>query len=414
MFFSKKIKDTAAKKHKVSLRLDFNNSRGDFLKQKNVARVRNSVVSTFGFVPTVYNEEILRAVFRKGNYLVAVWQEHGVSAFNDENLQKLLIPMESDCIVSHVEYQGETVFSCTGGTYSTADGRDRNTMTRNYYPSLAVCYDRVFGVSGNGLCMTDAGDISSWDDTRRVTSHTKLDAVVALDKIYVLGDTCYTFTPSAEEIDGKFAPFCYGIGAVQTESVIAFGKRAIFATAKGLYELKKTAITPIFSDICQYVSFDGCVACAYKGKYVVLCKRKDTDSMRNDILLVLDVDSEQITAVLDVQPQHISVVDGILYAVFDNKLYVMSDECVETCYVETVDFGSSDVKYLDKLTLRTQCDVDVWIGNGSEKRRYSIKGKNSIQSVPLAGSGRQFTVEVQARNGLDLDLAELTAHSYEV
>ena len=414
MFFRKKIGSTSVRRHKVSLNLDFDKKRGDFLKQKNVTRVGNSLLSTVGFRKSPYNVGISRTIARIGDYLVAMTAAKGIYTFNATEPAVSLIEVKDD-IISHVKYQDKLVLSCVKGTYSTTNGMFVEQMTTAYFPSLAVCYDRIFGVNGYDLSMTAAGDITQWDDTLKITAHTKLDAVVALDKLYVLGDTCYTLTPDAEEIDMKFVPFGYGIGDVQTESVVTFGKRAIFASSNGLYELKSTAITPIFTYLNDYVSFDGCVACAYKGKYYVTCKRKDGELTCNDVMLVLDVNSEQICSVMNVQMQHINAAEGSFYAVSDCVLYYMSEEeQVESTYCQTVDFKSTDVKYLDKLTLRSYTDVDVWVNGNGEKRRYSVQGKCGIQSIPLAGSGRQFDVVVHAPNGLQLDMLELSARTYEV
>lgn len=413
MFFPKRINGASAKKLNAVLHLDFNKTRGAFLKQKNV-QLGQYLGSTCTFKNAVPVIKMSRAVFSKDGHLITYVVGGGLHRSSGPDWMCIVTSTDNDCVVSHTEYHQATVFSCKEGTYYTHDGVEVYPMTNRYFTSLAVCDNRVFGVDGRYLSMTAADSINEWDESRRITAHTDLDALVALDKLYALGDTCYSLAPDAVEMNVKFHPICYGIGAVQTESVATFGKRAVFASEYGLYELKNGVVAPIFTQLNDYVSFDGCVACAYKGKYYVTCKRKDGDMTGNDILLVLDVDNEKISAVMDVKMQHISVVDDKLYAVSNNYLYVATDDNVDSSYVETLDFHSSDVKYLNKLTLKTLSDVDVWIDNGEEKRRYRVKGKNTLQRVPLAGCGRQFCVEVQARDGLKLDYLELSARSYEV
>ena len=414
MFFRKKISSATEKRYKKALCLDFNKYRGDFVKQRNLRLSGDGVAPSISFEQTPYSDEIYRAIFRQNGYLIALKKDQGLCRFNDKWSYSFLGQLTEDGVISHVKYQGATVFSCSRGTYLTVNGIEATEINNNFYPSLAVSGDRLFGVCGNSLSMTEAGDISSWDDTRTVYAHTQLDAVVALDKLYALGDTCYTFSPDAEEIDAKFHPFCYGIGAVQPESVARFDKRAIFATTNGLYQLKNGVITPVFIQLNDFVSFNGCVACAYKGKYVVACKRKNGDASAKDIVLVLDLDTDLVCAVLDVEPQHISTVDGVLYAVFNDKLFYATDGQVEGSFCQKVDFGCSNVKYLDKIAIRTHTDAQVWIGNGAEKRRYDFKGRKTIQTAKLLGSGRAFYVEVQAQDGIKLDYLELFAHSYEV
>ena len=413
MFFSKKLKGAPAQKHRVSFNLDFNKTRGAFLKQRNVAKVGDKLFSAFGVIQSPYTETVDRALFQIGDYFVALANGLGVVSYNSGQVLRLA-DVTSDSTVSHVKYQDKIVFSTDSGTYVTDSGDMSERINDNYYTSLATCYSRIFGISGKDICMTLAGDISQWDDSLVINADTKLDALIALDKLYVLGDTCYTLVPNAEECNMQFKPFAFNVGAVQAESVTALGKRAIFASTNGLYKLTSNSITPIFTQLYDYVSFDGCVACEYNGKLCITCKRRDGDMTKNDILLVLDVDREQIDAVLDVEAQHIATIDGKLYMVVNNKLCMASDEIVESSYVETVDFHSGDVKYLDKLTVRTLTDVDIWIDNGREKRRYCVRGKHNVQRLPLAGSGRQFDVVVHAHDGMQLDCLELTARTYGV
>ena len=414
MFFPKNVKGATEKRHRVSLNLDFNKSKGDFLKQRNVERAGNSLVSSFGYTSMNYTFSITKAVLKRQGFLLVMVDGRGLCCFSESDIYRTLSSVPKDCVVSHVEHQNKDIFSCTSGTYYTANGYMATKMCTDYYPSMAVCYNRIFGVNGKDLYMTEAGDAMNWENVLKITSSTVLNAVVALDKLYVLGDTCYTLSPDAEELNMKFAPFCYGIGTVQPESVASIGKRAIFASNNGLFQLTSSAIKPIFTQLNDFVSFDGCVACVHQGRYYVTCKRKDKDMTCNDILLVLDVDSEQIDAVLDVQAQHISSIGGVLYISIGMKLHKKTDVNVESSYCQTVDFGCSDVKYLNKLSIRSRSDVDVWIKGDGEKRRYRIKGKNTLQHLPVAGFGRQFDVEVQALNGMKLDSIELTARSYEV
>lgn len=415
MIFCKKIKPIVAKKHKMALNLDLNKHNGEFLKQRNVQKVGNSLLSTFGFVDLNHEAQISRAVFNFDEKLMVLVVGRGLySYYPNPEMNRTMVKAKTDGIVSYARYRGSVVFSCTSGTYYTPDGMGAPLINSTYFPSLAVCNDRVFGVSGNQLSMTVPGDITTWDDTLTISANSQLDALVTLDKLYVLGDTCYTLTPDAQEINMKFVPFCYNIGTVQAESVVTFDKRAIFASDKGLFELKNNVITPIFHELNDYVGFDGSVACAYNGSYYVTCKRKDGDMIQNDIMLVLDVDNKNIVAVLDVNMQHISVVDGQFYAVCNYKLLAANEDNVTSCFCQTVDFNCSDVKYLDNLVVRSKKNLNVWIDNGDERRRYQIIGKNVLQKIPIVGSGRQFTVSAQTCDGLQLDYLELSAHSYEV
>ena len=415
MFFPKRVKGLASRKHKVTLNLDFNKRKGGFLKQKNVARVGNSLLSTFGLENKFPSSDYTRVVYYHGGYLAIMTEERGLYLyFGTRQFRRFLTT--SNCIIGYVEFDNDAIVSSVIGTYTTTNGFNGTLLTWDHYPSLAVCYGRIFGVNGTTLCITPAGakDSSMWSQSSKITSPTELNAVVALDKVYALGDTCYALSPDAQDIDMHFAPICYGIGKVQTETVATIGNRAFFASTKGLYQVKSNEVKPVFTELNDFVSFDGCVACAYQGKYYVTCKRKDGDMTQNDILLVLDVDSETIYAVFDVCAQHVNTLAGTLYIVINNEVYTVCKDDTESCYGETVDFNCTDVKYLDKLAIKTRSDVDVWIKGNGEKRRYRIKGKNSIQSIPVTGSGRQFEVEIEAHNGMQLDMVELTARSYEV
>ena len=415
MFFANKLKGKAATKRKVNVKLNFSKTNGDFARCKNVKRQGNGVASTFGLLQTFHGLAITKAVFKHGAYTVILTREMGLFSFNGRRPYNTIATASADSVVGYVQYQDADVFSCDSGTYYTNDGMNATQISTEYYYSLAKCYDRVIGVNGNKLSMTEAGNVTAWDDSREITAHTPLNAVVALDKVYALGDTCYFLTMDAEEKNMKFAPFAYGIGTVQTESVATIANSALFASTNGLYQLKaNNTVTQIFCELYPYVSFDGCVACAHNGYYYVACKRRHGEPVCNDILLVLDVDSEQIVAVLDVEAQHVNVLDNLLYVVSNDNIYYEYKISADSSFYQKVDFGIPGVKYLDSLSIKSRTDAEVWIDNGSEKRRYTIRGKNAVQHLPIGGWGNEFAVEVQSYGNLQLDVLSLTAHSYEV
>ncbi|MCH5156336.1 MAG: hypothetical protein J1G02_00490 [Clostridiales bacterium] len=412
MFFCKKIRPITAKQRKITLDLNFNKTKGEFVNQRNVALNGTGLSSTFALTKMPFYFKVDQAFRFYGDklYLLA---EHGVFGYLDDDYAYRLANNTYKTI-SHVIYQDALVFSCSTGTYSTVDGVESNKMTSAYFTCLEVYGDRIFGINGKQLYMTKAGDIRRWDETVNITAHSELDALVALDKLYILGDTCYTLKADGLDYNMKFEPFGYNVGKVQTFSVAKLGKRAIFASTNGLYEVKNNTLSAIFTQLNDFVSFDGAVACVHNGKYYIACKRKDGDQLVNDILLELDVDSNRIVAVLDAKVENICSTDGKIYAVIGNMLYVNTDEPTVSCYCKTVDFKTSDVKYLDRLIVRTKSDLEVWIDNGTENRRYKVCGKNTTQRLPITGAGRQFTVSVQSQGNMQLDSMELSARTYEV
>ena len=414
MFFRKGLKPLAARKRSSALKLNSASLLSQLHKQKNVQIGKDGVVVSTGFVQANSFGNNDKVLVKDGNY-VYVYRRSGVYVLmvNMDEAINLSFTVNDDTF-SSVLYFGQKLLSCGQGTF-LCNKTSFKQITTYCFKSMAVSGDRLFGLGTNNfLYVMSAGEITKAEMSYHLTPHTPVDALVSTDKLYLLGDTCYTLISNAEEIDMKYAPFCKGIGTVQNGSVAVFGKKVIFATNHGLYKLQSNSITPIFSSLNGEVGFDGCVACGLDGKYYLSCKIKGTDSTVNNVLLVLDVEKEQLCGVMDISTQSMIADDGKLYAIVDGRLMCLDQTELDSCYCEVVDFDTAETKHLDKLLICTRTDTELWIGNGCEKRRYKVKGKGVVQRIPICGSGITFTVQAETCGGMGLERVELVAHTCEV
>lgn len=312
-------------------------------------------------------------------------------------------------------YQGNVIISGEGfGTY-VVKGDFLSILATAGFTSLAVCGDRLFGVTGTNLYSSLAGEMNDWGNSVHITMHTECQAIAAVgNDLYVLGDTCYVLDPSAEEIDYVFKPIAYNVGNVQCDSVVVYGNKVIFATDTGLKTLTNGVVRP-FTDIDT--TFNSAVACFYGGKYYLSYRASSNDaqnSIQNDFTVVLSPDDGQISAVVNLGADSICVGDGVIYATSDGKLLVAGDEEKLTCFsLRNIDFGNSYVKYLDTMLIKTYSDVDVIIQSEYGATCYSVSGSSRAQTLRLSGYGRSFAVELQSEGSMAVDSVELTAHFTE-
>lgn len=412
MFFRKKFSTVTVKKSKVRLDLAPSMTNGDFSRCNNVRRAGNGLRSIGDFVPMgILNMN--KVIASKDGFLYTLGKD-GVYCNSKYSSYKLISKaVDSACCVL---YNRRLIFSSQNiGTYLFGTN-SADMLSAKGYDSLTICGDRLIGVDSIGVAVASAGDYRDFDDAQVIYTHVPCTSVVALgNELYILGDTCYTLVPNADEIDLKFRPFVYEVGMVEKESVVQMGKRAIFATDCGLRMLTSNKVTPIFQQLNDYINFVGCNACEHQGKYYISCKRKEGNSAQNDLILVLDIDNQVIDGVLSTKYTNLFSDGDKLYATGTLGVYYLQQmDCAGVVHVSNIDFDNSNVKYLHRLTISTSKDVFVWINTDNEKRRYAVKGKSGVQSLPIAGVGRQFTVQIDAPSGARIDSVELCARSYEV
>lgn len=412
MFFVKPLGARTAKKCNARLNLSLSCKNADFLRCVNVKSVGNGLrhcgrMEQIGFEPTA-----IKVLYELDGMLYVLAQD-GVYVYADG--QATLLLNKSSANGTCIEYNRKLIYSADGVGIYQLTKTDSQRLWVYGYNSMAISGDRIVLVNDFEVNFGPAGVIDNWMDEQRITTHDKCRAVVALGtKLYALGETCYVFEPSAEGIDVKFYPFAHNIGDVVANTVVTFGKKAVFATNDGLRVLSSGSVSHLFDELNDYVSFVGATACEYNGKYYVSCKCKDGEQTRNDVTLVLDVDSASIVGVLTGYEMLYSKGDH-LYAVNSGRVYKLTEDSDFGSFCVTgVDMGNFDTKYLDQLVIKTKRDADVCIQTDVDKRTYSVKGANCLQKLPLTGVGREFSVEISSSDGIALERVELVAHRYEV
>lgn len=415
MILPKKMSAVSAAKCRAKLELNLPTDSEDILNCGNVQCFQGGLRSAYAFEVQKYFSyfKALKILGQMGvwEYIAAEEALYGVQFEMPSTVIR-----ENFSVVSGCFYQDRFIYSSPNvGTYSVYLWKG-NKIYDVGFVSMATCSDRLFGLTDNNYLYVAPVGQMDFTESFRITPHTKLTSIVAIGKkLYALGDTCYALEPyHADDVDVVFRAISHGAGIVQTDTEVNFENKVVFATDCGLRLLQSDRVTPIFNSLNDYVSFTGSVGCAYKGKYFISCKRLDGTLEQNDITLVLDVDGEKVVGVINQGFEHMRSLGDKFYAVQNGSLLKMVETPQPVYWQKTVDFGNSYVKYLSTLIIGSRQDVNVIIQSNNEKRVYRVKGKRTLQRIPLAGSGRVFTVTIQAQNGMHVDYVELTARRYEV
>lgn len=414
MFFRKKIPSATAKQCKTKIDLKLNCVPYDFEHVNNVLATETGLNSVGSFKMTdIYPAKKILA-YKDGWYYAIL--DDGVYACWKNEMKRITGGKMSTGAC--VEYNRNIYFSSESiGVFRLNTSRATQMYDKGFN-SMAICGDRLVAVDSQGVVVCPAGEHDGWYKSQTINTHDPCDAVVAIGtKLYVLGDTCYVLEPSAEDIDIKFYPFAHQMGQAFADSVVRIGKRAVYATGDGLRMLSSDKVTPIFTNLNNCFNFTDCVACEHQGKYYVSCHYAGLDD-GNNVLLILDVDKLELLGMAKFpNPIDSLFSDGsdvfVVTNNFTRRLVANTGESV--FYRSGIDMGSLATKYLDYLVIKSKTDVNIWIETDGEKRLYAVRGKNSLQKIPVRGKGREFAVEIQSTaSGMALERVELIAHTYEV
>lgn len=414
MFFMKSLPKTTSKRAKLRLKMAFDVNSDATYACSNVKQVANSVCSTdiqftsLGFEP--YALKVLHITDSNKMYVLA---SDGVYAFSDGTAIKII----NDSCPNAIAHFHRNYFVICGeglGVYLIDSDDSADHLLDAGFNSLVVSSERLIGVIDNLLYFNAPRETYSWQVSHRAELLTKCQAVCyAGGKTYLLGDTCYLFSSDAEEVELSVRAIGSGYGQVEVNSMAYHDGKVVFATDSGLHILSPSGIiAPIFDEISDFVTFDGCVACKFDGKYYLSCKRKSGSGEQNDLTLILNIDTEQIDGVLGVGFDSLMPVGDSLYVVREGNVFKSSVGNAPSSWKCDVDFGTDAIKHLQSLAIHTKQDVEVWIGNGQVSRLYRVKGKKSIQNIPIRGAGRKFNVKLASSAGMCIDSVQLTCTTY--
>lgn len=266
---------------------------------------------------------------------------------------------------------------------------------------------------------TDCDDITfkKYDETSggyfELPSRVQAIKSLGANTLYAFGETCYKITFSADEADITVNVVARGLSRVFNHSVAAIGKKIVFATLDGLYVLQGDKVTRIFRQIdASLPRYDNCYGSVWRGKYAFSVEYKGERST-----YVLDVDKQTCSAVLHKDVKEICSFKDNDYVLSTNGTFsrIENETFTDSRFVRSgIDFGISARKYLRRLVIQTNYDVDVYLTVDGVKRCYRIKGGGRIQSVLVVGSGRVFDVEIHAQQRqLQISRFELLAETYK-
>lgn len=414
MFFAKSLSKLPSRRAKIRSDLAFDGNNSCTYTFTNVKKVANSLYSTdLAFKDTQFKPYALK-VLRVTDIEMYVLAKDGIYLHNfDAGTSTKLINNSRPDATAIVD-RDEMIVSGEGLGVYYVDLDD--TVQHPFevgFNSLVVSSERLIGVYNNTLYFNESGQRDLWD-VSLIKLHTKCDAVCQVgEKVYLLGDICYLVTSDYDAKEQSVKQVYSGIGKVYVNSIVHYDGKVIFATDKGLHVLSPSgSISPIFAEINPHISFDGCVACKFQGKYYLSCRRKSVGSTQNDVTLILNPDTQRIEGVLGNGYEAMYAYGDNLYVVSESKVLKSCLGNVTSNWSCEADFSTDDVKHLQGLAIQTQNYIEVWISNGNISRLYRFNGKKSVQRIPIRGAGRKFTIKLCASNGMQVDYLQLTATIY--
>ena len=409
MFLHKKSARAPVKRLKKEIKLDFDAKSEDLLGSSCVEKDGNRLISRYKRREMYLLSKAVQVVNSNNNVIYILCDDGIYTVLGSvlEWLEDTTVTAMSSCV-----YRGDVILSAKGfGTYFAT----KSVALKVYddgFASMTVCADRIFGLQDNEIRYTAAGERDGWGNGQKITLPTACDALVTLgEKVYALGNTCYTLEPKADDIDFKLSVFANNMGAVAARSTVAYNGRVVFGTSKGLYQISSNKITPIFTHLYDTIDFTNCAGTLYDGKYYLCCRSRNSGATDPDLTLILDLDREEILGVLDIGYDSITAVSNRIVFTRQGHCYWVDYTAIGGRFVKNnVNFATDKKKFLDRLTVTTRNDLDVTIRSETETRLYKIKGKKTAQKINLRDMGWEFSIELSSPDGLDVENLAIDAH----
>lgn len=404
MFYRKPFANSRSVRLRERVKLNV----GDvFADSDNLSESVRGLVSLGKFVQIYCPKPVKKVVCRRGERLYVLCDD-GVYYLENGKLTPLYQKAISD--VCFTRYGDNVVFSAEkeGVWAQTNDAAKR--LTPGGYRSMLTAQTRIFGLNDSGLWITPVDPVEEWTGTFGISLPTACGALAEVaDTVYMLGNDCYAYDGKEYAVDSKLYPVARNVGAVQKDSAVSVARKAVFATDKGLF-----CIAGKVSELCPELSgslcFEGAVACAMHGKYLVSCRR-ERGGASNDVTLLVDAAKGALAGVFGCGFESLFNCDNDVYACRDGVLYAFSSGGGQSVFKkQNIDMGSQKMKFLDALVLRSTHNCEVRVYSDGIARSYFFAGSRATRHIPVTGNGREFAVEVRAEDGFCLELLELYAH----
>ena len=412
MFLHKKRAKPSAKRLKLELKLDFEPNAEALRGGCNAFKDGKGLISRY-----IRNEMTLFSkplqVIGTSEDVVYILQDDAICSMRGAYFNWLVEqPAPSACMCV---FRGDVIASAKGlGTYYMTRSSAQKIYDKDF-SSLTVCADRVFGLDGNVVSYTVAGERDGWENGESITLPSPCDALVTVDgKVYALGNTCYKLAPDGEDVEFKFSVLWNNIGDVAPRSVVNYNGRAVFASKQGLYQIASDKLTPIFAELKDAVDFSDAQGIIYDGKYYLSCRTKNAETDGNDVTLALDLDEEKIVGIVDLGFGSMAAIKGTIYVTQDGHFYRIYEGVAPGKFVKcNVDFGTSQKKFLDGMTVTTANYLEVTIRSEKDVRVYKVEGKKSAQKINFRDMGWEFSIELSSEEGLKVENLTLFAHTLQ-
>lgn len=410
MFFAKSLGKSTPQICKTSVAVQLDSGNAEFRWCSNVKKCGNGLVGgTVRLSELPIGKYVTALPYIDSERFIYFAKDGLYMQINDYTEKLSDITCESAAAINY--HETICITSSQIGSYVYPIGDELEFQSELGFDRFVVCCDRMFGAAGNNLYFTDAIGVHKMSEAQQVEMVTPCDAVAAIgNKVYVLGDTCYTFDSDADNIESVIKPFMRGIGKVAPKTVACASDKVVFATDRGLFVLASGKITRIMPQLDGIARVHEGHACMHNGLYYLCCQLNDG----KETVLVMDIAEQKIVEVFDGGFSCLYSADNILYALKKGKIYIVhSDGDAACCWgASNIDFKTDKVKHLQQMYVKLRGEADVWIYSSGENRRYAVKGKKGGVVLPVRGNGRSFAVQITSQRGVKIDDVQLVAYLY--
>ncbi len=280
------------------------------------------------------------------------------------------------------------------GTYLVANGVATKVCDISF-ASLAFCHDRLWGLKEGNLYFSNAVDFATLLDNY-IQLPAKSVALSVAQNLFVVGeDICKVF-PDGEEGYIKIVTVATNVNVTLPDTVATWDNKVYFV-ANGRLNCYYGNVKEVYS-----LPFDVTKGVIFQGNYFAC----------GSGIVSISLSDKKMVAMYNVNCQDIFAGEELL-VVINKKGYECSSKATPSYWKsQRVDFGSGATKYLSRLNIQTEWDIDLHVLADSH-RIYHLKGSNNAQSIAIGGYGKNIRIELFADGKVNVSFLQLTARVYE-
>ena len=412
MFLHKKASKPTKKALVLPLKFQIGTTSEDLRNTYNVEITDNGLHTRFNQSVLKFPAPLHYAVGTLDDHVYVMTSKGLCSKVNDTNW---IFMVKKDGDVCSTVYRDNLIVSGKDyGTYLVKE-YEATSLHDDGFSSVTCCADRIFGLYKNQVSYTAAGKADGWEQGQTVTLPSECQALASVgNKVYALGNDCYMLVPDGSDLEFKVVPLARNVGAVAKKSVVNYLGAVVFATENGLYKLSGEKVTPICRQLNEVAQFGVSAGALFEGKYYLACVSKDSGEYVNDVIMCIDINSEQIVGMLQYGADSIVTTSKEIVTSNNGTCYSFGSGTYAAKYqVSNVDFATADKKFLDKLVIKTSDKLDITVRSETETRVYRLREKSHPQKIFLRDMGWKFSINLYSQSGLDVQDVTLYAHTCE-